>query len=296
MRTILVATDFSTRSDRALRRAVLLARQIEARLVLLHVVDEDRPRRLVEAERREAETLLAEWVATLAGVDQVACRWSLRGGEAFVGILAAAEEVGADLIVLGPPRRQLLRGVLTGTTAERVIREGARPVLVANGMPSALYRRVALAVDFSPGCARAAEVIGRLGLDERTTLLAVHAFDAPALPLFLRTPGTAAAVEDYLAGVRREAAAELARFLAEVGLVRARRVLVPVRDGIADAIATAAAKLRADLLVLASRGKVGLGKLVLGSVAEALLRRAELDVLVVPPEPPEAPHATAAGP
>ncbi|HEU6442162.1 MAG TPA: universal stress protein, partial [Microvirga sp.] len=48
MRTILVATDFSTRSDRALRRATLLARHVSARLVLIHVVDDDRPVRLVE--------------------------------------------------------------------------------------------------------------------------------------------------------------------------------------------------------------------------------------------------------
>lgn len=47
--TLLVATDFSTRSDRALRRAVLLAKQYTAGLVLVHVVDDERPRRFVNA-------------------------------------------------------------------------------------------------------------------------------------------------------------------------------------------------------------------------------------------------------
>ena len=47
MKTILVATDFSPRSDRALRRAILIARRQGATLVLAHVIDDDRQERLV---------------------------------------------------------------------------------------------------------------------------------------------------------------------------------------------------------------------------------------------------------
>ena len=55
---ILVATDFSTRSDRALRRGVLLARQASAGLVVAHIVDDDQPHGLVQAERQESTALL----------------------------------------------------------------------------------------------------------------------------------------------------------------------------------------------------------------------------------------------
>ena len=48
MRTILVATDFSERSDRALRRATLFARAQGAKLVLVHGVDDDQPDRLAK--------------------------------------------------------------------------------------------------------------------------------------------------------------------------------------------------------------------------------------------------------
>ncbi len=52
MKKILVATYFSTRSDRAIRRATLLAKKFGSAVSLIHVVDDDRPRRIVDAEPR----------------------------------------------------------------------------------------------------------------------------------------------------------------------------------------------------------------------------------------------------
>jgi len=285
MRVLLVPTDFSPRSDRALRRAVLLARQIRAELALLHVVDEDRAVSLVEAERREAEALLTEMAATVESEDRVGCRWQVRGGDAFAGILEAADELDPLALVLGPPRRHLLRGVFTGTTAERVIRQSRRPVLVANGVPAAAYRRILLATDLSPGARAAAAVLGRLGFDRTVGIAAVHVLSTAAMPLLLRTPVTASQAEVYRSELRRETSADLARFLVAAGLVRARPLVYPVRGTTADTLVEVARKLRGELLVLATRGRVGLGKLVLGSVAEAILARAEFDVLAVPPDP-----------
>ena len=74
---ILAATDFSTRAQRALRRAGLLARDTGAELALVHVVDDDQPQDLVAMERREAERILAEQVGAIAefrGFNAV--RWS----------------------------------------------------------------------------------------------------------------------------------------------------------------------------------------------------------------------------
>jgi universal stress protein E len=54
----LAATDFSTRSQRAVRRAGLLAQEHGAELALVHVVDDDQPQDLVALETREAERIL----------------------------------------------------------------------------------------------------------------------------------------------------------------------------------------------------------------------------------------------
>lgn len=104
MKRILVATDFSTRSDRALRRAVLVARRAEASLILVHVVDGDRSERLVASERREALSLLAEAADTLSSSDGIEAEPMVVVDDVHSGILDAADRSGAGLIVLGPHR------------------------------------------------------------------------------------------------------------------------------------------------------------------------------------------------
>ncbi len=163
-RKILVATDFSTRSDRAIRRASLLARQVSAELVLVHVIDDDRPERLVTAEHREASALLDEVANTTRSLDGVPCRYKVQPGEPFEGILRAADEVNADLIVMGMHRRRPLRDIVIGTTIERVMQEGRRPVLMANAVPAGDYHSILVAVDLSAPAANAARTAQSLGM------------------------------------------------------------------------------------------------------------------------------------
>ncbi|MCZ7676133.1 MAG: universal stress protein [Roseovarius sp.] len=83
----MVATDFSERSDRALRRAKLLARQFGATITLIHVVDDDQPRRIVEIERDESAMLLRQTAATLAQLDGVTCETRVILASPFAGII-----------------------------------------------------------------------------------------------------------------------------------------------------------------------------------------------------------------
>ena len=83
MKRILVATDFSTRSDRALRRAVLLARQHSAEMTIVHVIDDDQPPQLLKAEERESGSLLRELAATVCEIDRVPCDARVAFGEPF---------------------------------------------------------------------------------------------------------------------------------------------------------------------------------------------------------------------
>ena len=64
MKRILAATDFSTRSQRAVRRAARLARQTGAELTLLHIVDEE-PEHLVSLEKSESRKILEEQIASI---------------------------------------------------------------------------------------------------------------------------------------------------------------------------------------------------------------------------------------
>lgn len=62
---ILAATDFSTRSNRALRQAGLLAQSGNTQLHVLHVVDDDQPEDWVRMERREGERVLREQINSM---------------------------------------------------------------------------------------------------------------------------------------------------------------------------------------------------------------------------------------
>ena len=172
---ILAATDFSTRSNRALRQAGLLAQPGNAQLHIVHVVDDDQPDELVRMEKREAERVLNEQTGSMPELKNVQTRLVVVTGDPFDGILRAAADVNADLIVMGSHRKQLL-DIIVGTTIERVIRKGHFPVLMVNNEAQRKYENVLAPVDMVDASADALRVATTTGLisDSRATLL--HAF------------------------------------------------------------------------------------------------------------------------
>ncbi|ANW02210.1 universal stress protein [Bradyrhizobium icense] len=282
MKRILVATDFSTRSDRALRRATLLARQVSAEIVLVHVVDDDQPPRLVKAEERAAGELLNDLAATLREVDRVHCETRVVLGEPFQAIAEAAERADADVVVMGPHRRQALRDVFIGTTIERTIGRSRRPVIMANAVPAGTYIRVLVATDFSDRSAIAAKEARKLGLLDHIEVLVLHAFDAPARSMTTHSLMTMDQLKDYIADEEERAAGELSKFLQEVDLWPNQRFVQLIELSAPETIRDCAHKHKVDLVVIGTHGRTGPAKFFLGSVAEEVLRNSEADVLVVP--------------
>lgn len=283
MKQIMVATDFSTRSDRALRRATLLARQTGALISILHVVDSDRPEYLVSLDRAAAEKALAELSQTIRHVDGLPCDYRLVLADPFEGIAAAARSQKADLLVIGPHRRQILRDAFVGTTADRVIRHSAVPVLMANASPLGPYRRVLAASDLSQPSVDAAAALKRLGMASGAELTLFQAIDIPEVALMMRATTPPHEINFHIE--KREAAAteDLHAFAGALPL-SPRHCIARMAEGKPGvAILQASVKAEADLIVIGTRGQSGLARLLLGSVAEAVLRSATIDVLVVPP-------------
>lgn len=283
MRSILVATDFSERSDRALRRATLLARTFGASVLLVHVVDDDQPRRIVNAEQQAAGDILEEQAQSLREIDGLNCQSRVVLGEAFEGITRTAREADVDLVIVGPHRRQALRDVFIGTTAERTIRESERPVLMANAAPSGAYRQLLIATDLSACSGHAVQAVTTLGLERDISIAVVHVFDAPASALMTRSSMSKDQIEHYLADERDRATGELTAFLARFKLGAVSTILQPATAPVAQIIWAAAREVSAQLIVVGTHGRSGLAKALLGSVTEEVLRVASRDVLAVPP-------------
>src|SRR5690242_10183967 len=139
---ILAATDFSTRSNRALRQAGLLAQPNRAQLHVVHVVDDDQPEQLVRMEKREAEQVLVEQIYSMPELRGREARPRVVTGDPFDGMIKTAAEVYAELIVMGTHREQLLLDTFIGTTIERVIRKGSFPILMVNNQAQRKYVNV----------------------------------------------------------------------------------------------------------------------------------------------------------
>jgi len=133
---ILVATDFSQGSDEALAAAIELAKPAGANLQLVHVLEngaDQFPLGLASYEDRAA--LFASLDRELgrrydwAVREGVACQTRIIEEDAVAGILLAAREIGADLIVVGTHGRRGLAHALMGSVAERIVQRAGCPVL-----------------------------------------------------------------------------------------------------------------------------------------------------------------------
>ncbi|WP_234831300.1 universal stress protein [Rhodopseudomonas palustris] len=282
LKIVLVATDFSARSDRAVRRAAAIAREASARLVLTHVVDDDQPERLVAAECDLAETALSDAIREHAYLAGLSCSPLVVCGTPFAGIVQAAEQQGADLCVIGSHRRAFLRDIFVGTTAERVIRNSPVPVLMANIDPALRYANCLAPVDLSECSLQALRTGRRLGVLTNIRMVILHVYDAAAVGMLSYAGVGKGNVDDYLTDARVEAVRELTRFLGPLDLDDVDYSTM-VREGVAQAaIVDVAAELRPDLVVIGTHGRRGAVRLLLGSVTEEVLRRLNRDILIVP--------------
>jgi nucleotide-binding universal stress UspA family protein len=133
VRSILHPTDFSERSQYALGLACALARDYGARLVVLHVVAVPAVIYAEGAVPPDSEELRAAARAQLDGLPvpfgNIRVERRLEEGDAVETILRVAQELPADLIVMGTHGRTGLGRLLMGSVAEQIVRKASCPVL-----------------------------------------------------------------------------------------------------------------------------------------------------------------------
>lgn len=281
-KTVLMATDLSARSDRALERAVNLAGQHKARLVILNIIDEDLP---ASVQDRVRDATLKEIQSSLDRVDgakALELAIDAIAGKDYQDILDHADKIAADLIVMGIHRNEAGTKPIAGTTMERVIRKGQKPVLVVPSRTEGPYEKVAIAVDFS-AFSRIA-IRQALSLAPDAEFNAIHSYHVP-FSGFQRGRETRIAYQD-------EHERNLTQMIEEEmeTLIGSATTSAPpdipfhkiVKQGETQSvIRSEVERLQPDLLVLGTHGRVGLTHALLGSIAESFLNNPPCDVLVV---------------
>lgn len=308
LRTILLATDGSPSANDAARVAASVAQQAGAALHVAHIWQFTQAslglmagaaswQYTFDLDEQVARDILAGTVADLATVGVPVANQHLHRGRPADEIARLADEIGADLVVVGSRGLGAIKRLLIGSTAEAVVHSAHRPVLVVRGAATDWPpRRIVVGDDGSTPAADAVALAATIGGLCGAAGIIVRAL--PPLPEHLRLPvpllsqavqrtqRTEAPTPQDLRDVAIDQAEDAlnARSIAVTEVFGARPEVRVLTGGAAEVLlATAEDGDGAALIVVGSRGLGLLGRLRLGSVSTAILHAATGPVLVVPP-------------
>lgn len=277
MKKVLMATDLSVRSDRALQRAAAIADEAGAELEIIHVIDESLLEAITLQHEAAAKDAIARQVSAIPFAARLRISQKVIRGLDYTGIIQRAEDFGADLVVLGIPRHDAPQ-LFQGTTAERVVRYGIRPVLVVKDSVRGPYRRAMVAVDVSTHAQAAIAMAARLVPGGEVHL--VHASHRP-FTAFLDRDTQNQLIRDERASVTAVSNSSIQQLTAELGAVAPRFEFVLLEGEGRSVIGEQVAALKPDFLAVGTHGRTGIAHAIIGSIAEDLLASAPVDVLAV---------------
>lgn len=286
LQNIVAGTSLDMASDRVVARAAELARRSGARLHLAHAHAlplalyaapaglATVPPDLLEAERQIRQELLSQQLERIGIENELVSSSLIEAGAPHRVILEAARTYEADLIVLGGSEEGSFQ--LLGSNADRVLRKAVCPVWVVQTSDALATERILAPVDLSE--------IARECLDRGLALLGAVLGESkpPIEALLVVTAGDFEADPDKdPTAVEAAALSELKSFLS--GVAGAEQAAALIRSGDVRAEILAAAREKNSLLVLATHGRSGFERFLLGSVASDVAAKSEQDVLIVPP-------------
>lgn len=301
VRRILVATDYSPAANQALNYACAIANVFNAELHILHVMMDPLPLAVPEggwnqrgkiiAELiRKADIELSEKTQSLPTRPDIRVLRVVREGYPAEEVRKYAANHQIDLVVLGTHGHRGLSHLLLGSVAEKTVRMVSCPVLTVHAgnttdetIPTQIsLRRILVATDFSPAASRARDFAISLAAKFGAEIHLLHVVEPPApIPapdgLWIRPPDvTPTYVDDALRAIADNIKGlELGP---NIQVVPAAKIGYPV-----EAITQYIPAHEIDLIVLGTQGHRGLAHLILGSVAEKIVRLATCPVLTMHP-------------
>lgn len=289
LNNFLAATDLSAPARHAAERAAALAGSIGASLALVHVASRaplDQLRQLLSAGDDDVEQeLLDRLRLDLRGLGEVihqrygvAPALSVGIGDLLPSLLAEADALPADLLVLGARGASFLRHILLGSTAERLLSSARCPVLVVKQPPHEPYRHLLVPVDFSPIAARTLRLAA--ALVPNASLTVMHAYDVPFEGQLRYAGVDDAKIAHYRSLAASQARTRLDRLVEESGIDRPRINSLVVQGDVSQRILEQEQESDCDLIVVGKHGEGVFEELLLGSTTKHILAESQNDVLV----------------
>lgn len=279
-KNILVATDLSAHSDRALDRGLQLAAQWGARLKVLYVVEPDPVAAGGVADTAqhpvhfryladEATRLLRQDIDRL-GADATVLT---RAGDPIDAIMEVAQHEHCDLVVIGTACREGLHQPMPGKVAEHIVRKCPTSVLVVKTRPRGTYRHVLVGTDLTEESRDA--LTASLAYFPESSVMLMRAFEGPYR--FLLS-------EEDTQHIGDSETTALIEFLgkSKLGAEDQARVHTTVEHGQAFAMLSRYAQTKgADLTVVGSFNRGMLFHVLLGGNTKRIVDAVASDVLVI---------------
>jgi len=278
---ILLATDLSSRGDRALDRAAQLARQWGAQLHIVHAIDR-RTASLSEAAdplpswRRSPDPALAIQQQIRRDLREKVdhLRIHVEEGEPAQVILDMVERQGCDLVVVGLARDDYFGRILLGSTVEHLVRKSPVSVLVVKSRPNGPYQHALVGIDFTEESRYGLEVAA--GAFPACQFTVMHAFEMPYKAFLSDTP-----LSREFAEVERTTIAEFVKNAALDDRVRSR-IQMLTEHGPADLmLCRYVEEKHADLTVIGAYGRGFLFHLLVGGNTPRIVDTVPSDILLV---------------
>ncbi len=271
VRTILVPTDDSPCAKGAVTYALALARSLGSRVLLLYVAQGLSSRTgstPPAADSREFSQ--ADYADSDCDVDRAV----IEASSIPRAIVRFAAEKEVDLIVMGTRARNWLNAPIGGVT-HYVLRRSTCPVLtVRQALPTRGIRRILAPIDFSDPSLESLHVATAMAAEVGAELDVLHVVSvAPPSAWAISSvhrSSDVSAIEDQIEALLKRVAGE--------GVVAHSHARYGPE---APAIINFALERQSDLLILGTHGKSGFREALLGSVAEAVIRRAPCPALAV---------------
>lgn len=290
IKSILVAIDFSRFSRRVSKRAAMLGALLNSGTVDLLTVKEaglpDTLALVLKSTPAAAEAILVERaVRELALISAhlednygMRCTRTVRFGRPEKEIVVRADELPADLTVIGEHGSNFFTSLFLGNTVDKLARMIKTPLLVVKKEAATSYRRVLVPVDFSENSKSAARMALKIAPDAKIDFL--HVFDVVQEEQ-MRSAGIGNNfLHDYHIEAEENARRDLNQFIAD--LPGDHSISREIAFGHPGHVVYDHAKLtKPDLIVLGKHGKSRLEELLLGSVTRHVLEQSSCDVLIV---------------
>lgn len=262
-------------------------------LDLVHVIDPSMPGALELVlkgtygseeifTKEQAERALQNIASRLISDHQVASHCHVELGRPSTKIDEKAEELSAELIIVGAHGCGALQALFIGNTAYKLLHIGRRPILIVKNPPEHVYRHVLVPIDFSENSKQAAKVALAIAPSAEVTLL--HAFGVPQEGLMQYASVSTDFIQTYRVGAKRIAAEQMEHFAATLD-AGDRAILHRHIFGYPPmAIQEFIEKTKPDLVVMGKHGQNRVEDFLLGSVTRSTLDYSDCDMLVTLPD------------